>query len=79
MRRIGELMANLGFNKDAPESTQKAFIKHLINAANVSQFQRKSKPIETSPEQLCFDFEDKTESPKADATEISSPLSKSVG
>jgi hypothetical protein len=34
MRSIGELMKDMGFNKDAPVETQKAFIRHLIRAAN---------------------------------------------
>lgn len=56
MRRIGDLMKDLGFNKDSDEDTQKAFIRHLINSANVSQFQRKSNKLSEKPEQLSFDF-----------------------
>ena len=33
MRRIGDLMSDLGFNKDAPLEAQKAFIRHLVRAA----------------------------------------------
>lgn len=33
MKSIGELMKEIGFNKDAPYETQKAFIKQLINNA----------------------------------------------
>jgi hypothetical protein len=36
MRPIGDLMVEMGFNKDAPMETQKAFIRHLIRAANVT-------------------------------------------
>lgn len=36
MQRIGDLLKELGFNKDAPLETQKAFVKHLIRAANNS-------------------------------------------
>ena len=34
MRRIGDLMKDMGFNADAPIETQKAFIRHLIAQAN---------------------------------------------
>jgi hypothetical protein len=36
MKSVGELFKELGFNKDAPLETQKAFIKHLISAVNQS-------------------------------------------
>lgn len=60
MRRIGDLMKDLGFDKNGSVETQKAFIKHLIQAAQVSQIDRKSKKIETQsqPEQLSFNFEE---------------------
>lgn len=35
MRQIGELLKELGFNKDAPLETQKAFLKHLVKAAEL--------------------------------------------
>ncbi|MGE0763206.1 MAG: hypothetical protein AB7N80_08010 [Bdellovibrionales bacterium] len=57
MRRIGDLMTDLGFNKDSDEDTQKAFIRHLVRAANVSQFQRKTNKNSNEPTQLSFDFE----------------------
>jgi hypothetical protein len=34
------LLKQLGFNKDAPLETQKAFVKHLIQAANNSDIAR---------------------------------------
>jgi len=34
MRSIGDLMKDMGFNAEAPVETQKAFIRHLIRAAN---------------------------------------------
>lgn len=57
MRRIGDLMKDLGFNKDAAEATAEAFVRHLVQAANVSQIQRKSRPVEPEPEQLSFPLE----------------------
>jgi hypothetical protein len=47
MRSIGELMKDMGFNKDAPVDTQKAFIRHLIKAANENQ--RNVPPLEAAP------------------------------
>ncbi len=34
VKSVKELMEELGFNKEASFDVQKAFIKHLINAAN---------------------------------------------
>lgn len=33
MQKAGDILADLGFSQDAPESTQKAFLKNLIKAA----------------------------------------------
>jgi uncharacterized protein YihD (DUF1040 family) len=33
MKKVGDLMKEMGFNKDAPDSAKEAFIKHLIKAA----------------------------------------------
>ena len=33
MKKIGDLMAELGFNKNAPDSVKEAYIKHLIKAS----------------------------------------------
>lgn len=38
MRQISEIMEELGFNKEAPEGAQKAFIKNLIKEANRAKF-----------------------------------------
>lgn len=57
MRRIGEIMEDLGFDKDGSVETQKAFIKHLIKAAQISQIDRKTKRLDPEPEQLSFNFE----------------------
>lgn len=53
MRRIGDLFKELGFNKDAPLETQKAFVRHLVNEADKS-----ANPIpilKTEGAQLSFD------------------------
>jgi hypothetical protein len=36
MKSLNEIMQELGFNKDAPMSAQKAFIKNLVQSANAS-------------------------------------------
>lgn len=59
MKSVGDIMKEMGFNKDAPVETQKAFIKHLIKqatGANVQNIPEKTKPSEKS-EQLEFDLE----------------------
>lgn len=33
MKRVGQVMAELGFKKDAPDSVKEAFVKHLIRAS----------------------------------------------
>ena len=33
MKRVGQLMQEMGFNKNAPDSVKEAFIKHLIRAS----------------------------------------------
>jgi hypothetical protein len=30
MKKVGEIMAEMGFRKDAPDSVKEAFLKHLI-------------------------------------------------
>ncbi len=61
MRRIGDLMKDLGFNSEAPLSTQKAFFQHLVEASRVSKIDRKIEPIANEPQQLSFDFEERQE------------------
>ncbi len=47
MRRMGDLMKDLGFNAEAPVETQKAFIRHLIRVAN-GQTPREPSPIQAA-------------------------------
>ncbi len=35
-----DILAEMGFNKEAPLETQKAFFKHLIAAANATSLQK---------------------------------------
>ncbi len=63
MKRIGQLMEEIGFRKDAPDSVKKAFLQHLLQQAsgapvdhgNLSSSQ-KSQQHSAQPEQLSFDF-----------------------
>ena len=69
MKKMNELMAELGFNKNAPDSVKEAFIKHLIKAStgvNVVTPSEKREIAENpqkiiemkSPQQMSFDFGD---------------------
>ena len=33
MKKVGDIMKEMGFRKDAPDSVKEAFIKHLIKSA----------------------------------------------
>lgn len=71
MKKIGELMQEMGFNPEGSSETQKAFIKYLLRVAG-----QKSRPLteldevepdqwqvvklQPLPEQLSFNFEDET-------------------
>ncbi|QDK36121.1 hypothetical protein [Bdellovibrio sp. NC01] len=83
MKKIDQLMAELGFNKDAPDSVKEAFIKHLIKAStgvNVTTPSEK-REIEANPtrvvqfkapQQLAFDFiEETTPRPKTGKKAVS--------
>lgn len=37
MKSVGEILKDLGFNKDAPLETQKAFVRHLIKQAEITK------------------------------------------
>lgn len=76
MRKIGDLYADLGFNPDSSTDAQKAFIKHLIKAAEQNQpiqnqtVAQKSTPspaaqtqTKVEPQQLEFSFGE-SDSPK---------------
>lgn len=58
MRRLGDLLTDLGFNKDAPLDSQKALFRHLVRSANVrpATVSPPTKPL-VEGEQLTFDLE----------------------
>lgn len=69
MKKIDQLMQELGFNADAPNSTKEAFIKHLIKASTgvdvltpsekqeIAAYPEKIVKFKT-PQQMSFDFGD---------------------
>lgn len=67
MKKVGDLMKEMGFNKNAPVATQEAFIKHLIKAATGADvmtptekkiIQENPDKIVQFPKQLAFEFSD---------------------
>lgn len=82
MKKIDQLMAELGFNKNAPDSVKEAFIKHLIKASTGVSIPTPSekREIEQNPErvvqfkvptQLSFDFVEEVSSPKSGKKAVS--------
>ena len=55
MKKMAEIMEELGFNPDGSDEVKKAFIKNLIKQAHVSEFSRpnfnEDKNKECRPEQ----------------------------
>lgn len=56
MKKVGDLMAELGFRKEGSDSVKRAFIENLVRAAG----EAKSTP---APQQLSFDFSQEPETP----------------
>jgi hypothetical protein len=60
MRHVSEILKELGFNEAAPESTKRAFLKHLERSANSEKSTFSSTknhlPSSSAHEQLSFDF-----------------------
>lgn len=68
MKKMSDLMQEMGFKKDASRGTQEAFLKHLIYASTGSRvrtptekFEIQSAPgkvieLPKTPEQLSFEF-----------------------
>lgn len=70
MKKIGDIMNELGFNKDASEASKEAFIKHLIKASTKQDIitptekriiKENPDKIIPFPTQLSFDFENESE------------------
>lgn len=60
MKSVGDILKDLGFNKDAPLETQKAFVRHLIKQAEITRptpmpEAKTEKSVTESNGQLSFD------------------------
>lgn len=76
MKKVSDLMKEMGFNQNAPVATQEAFLKHLIKAATGASvvtptekkiIQENPDKIVQFPKQLSFDFaedDDQLSAPK---------------
>jgi len=73
MRHTSEILKELGFNENAPDSTKRAFLKHLEQAARVEKSTGCSTipplPKTSASEQLSFDFSDFFERPVISPTQ----------
>ena len=76
MKKVGKLMQDLGFNKDASDSAKEAFIKYLIKQSTghdvVTPSEKKAiaenpQKIVSFPRQLAFEFTDEESSPRKKA------------
>lgn len=65
MKKIGDVMNEMGFNEKASDSVKEAFVKHLIKAATCVDIQTPSEKkiirenpqkIVSFPKQLSFEF-----------------------
>jgi len=79
MKKVSEIMNEMGFNKNSPESVKEAFIKHLIKASTgqnvITPTEKKiirenPDKIISFPQQMSFDFYDE------EALEVSRQKSK---
>ncbi len=68
MKKINDIMNEMGFNKDAPDSVKEAFIKHLIKASTgvdvITPTEKKiiqdnPDKIVQFPKQMSFDFDER--------------------
>lgn len=64
MRRFGDLLKELGFNPNAPLTTQKAFFRHLVKQAELSTKSPSVTPL----------HEAKSESAKANSASAAEPI-----
>ena len=65
MKKVGQLMQDLGFNKDAPDAAKEAFIKYLMKQSTGHDvitptekriIQENPQKIVSFPKQLSFNF-----------------------
>jgi hypothetical protein len=60
LKKIGDLMNEMGFRKDAPDSVKEAFLKHLIKNTTGVELETPTEKLEKEsskePVQLAFPF-----------------------
>lgn len=70
MKKVGQLMQDLGFNKDSSDSAKEAFIKYLIKQSTghdvITPTEKRiiaenPQKIVSFPKQLAFDFDEETQ------------------
>ncbi|MEN0058096.1 MAG: hypothetical protein AAGB31_04625 [Bdellovibrio sp.] len=84
MKKMDELMAELGFKQEAPRAVKEAFIKHLIKASmgvnvqtpsekeEMAAHPQKVKPLTpVQPQQLSFNFDDSHSQPSSGKKAVS--------
>jgi hypothetical protein len=79
MKKVGDLMKEMGFREDASDGAKEAFIKHLIKAVAGTDIEtptekrrrlakewtkEKTKSVDTEPQQLSFQIEPSSNSKK---------------
>jgi len=70
VRQPSDILKEIGFNEDAPESTKRAFVKHLERAIH-TEISTSPRPEISSPnEQLSFEFSYQTEDVETDQLEL---------
>ena len=57
MKSFGEILKELGFNENAPESVQKAFFQHLAQQAEFVRKPDQGPAQQKKNEQLSLDFD----------------------
>jgi hypothetical protein len=90
MKKVGDLMQDLGFNPDASQSSKEAFIRHLVKAATgvdlgpgpteraLARSRRGPLP-QAQEEQLSFDFFQIEAGPRESGPRESSEIKKRTG
>lgn len=83
MKKVGNIMQELGFKKDGPDSVKEAFIKHLIKASTgvnvvtpseakeIRENPDKIVSFKNPPQQLSFGFIEDNTRPKSGKKAVS--------
>jgi hypothetical protein len=85
MKKAGEILKEMGFRSEAPDSLKEAFVRHLIKAATGvevapgpnERMQLASKGKHISSQQLSFDFSAEIDLIESDETKAPAAQKKS--